>query len=85
MILQILLQVYCRLYWVCFCVQVLEYFHQQKKQRGVDEALLRLYEPIMWRAFKVGNGHGPSVFVHKFVNCQGMDYSTLNNVFFRTL
>lgn len=40
-----------------FCVQVLEYFHQQKKQRGVDEALLRLYEPIIWRAFKVGTGH----------------------------
>ena len=35
------------------CVQVLEYIHQQKKQRGVDEALLRLYQPIIWRAFKV--------------------------------
>ena len=34
-------------------LQVLEYFHQQKKQRGVDEALLRLYQPIIWRAFKV--------------------------------
>ncbi|XP_073235471.1 condensin-2 complex subunit G2-like [Porites lutea] len=35
--------------------KVLEYFHQQKKQRGVDEALLRLYQPIIWRAFKVAN------------------------------
>ncbi|XP_022782675.1 condensin-2 complex subunit G2-like [Stylophora pistillata] len=35
--------------------KVLEYIHQQKKQRGVDEALLRLYQPIIWRAFKVAN------------------------------
>lgn len=58
-------------------MQVLEYFHQQKKQRGVDEALLRLYEPIIWRAFKVGTGHDPSVFVClEFVHCQGMSNST---------
>ncbi|XP_029192981.2 condensin-2 complex subunit G2-like [Acropora millepora] len=35
--------------------KVLEYFHKQKKQRGVDEALLRLYQPIIWRAFKAAN------------------------------
>lgn len=35
--------------------KVLEYFNKQKRQRGVDEALLRLYQPIIWRAFKVPN------------------------------
>ncbi|EDO49585.1 predicted protein [Nematostella vectensis] len=34
---------------------VLGYFHMQKKQKGVDEALVRLYQPILWRAFKVAN------------------------------
>ena len=29
--------------------------HSQKKQRGVDEMLLRLYEPILWRSLKVAN------------------------------
>lgn len=28
--------------------QVLAYTHEQKRQRGVDEMLLRLYEPILW-------------------------------------
>ncbi|XP_013379950.1 condensin-2 complex subunit G2-like [Lingula anatina] len=37
--------------------KVLEYFHQQKKQKGVDEMLLRLYEPILWRSLKVANGN----------------------------
>ncbi|XP_048579547.1 condensin-2 complex subunit G2 isoform X2 [Nematostella vectensis] len=35
--------------------KVLGYFHMQKKQKGVDEALVRLYQPILWRAFKVAN------------------------------
>lgn len=47
-------------------MQVLEYFHQQKKQRGVDEALLRLYEPIIWRAFKVGTGHNMYMYMSLF-------------------
>eukprot|EP01132_Coremiostelium_polycephalum_P000806 gene806-1002_t len=33
----------------------LHYFHSQKKFRGVDEMLLRLYEPIIWRSLKVAN------------------------------
>lgn len=33
--------------------QVLDGFHSRKKERGVDEALHRLYEPILWRALKV--------------------------------
>ncbi|XP_064594781.1 condensin-2 complex subunit G2-like isoform X2 [Liolophura sinensis] len=36
--------------------KVLGYIHKQKKQRGVDEMLLRLYEPILWRSLKVANG-----------------------------
>lgn len=34
--------------------QVLDGIHSHKKERGVDEALVRLYEPILWRALKVG-------------------------------
>ena len=36
--------------------QVLDGFHSHKKERGVDEALVRMYEPILWRALKVANG-----------------------------
>ncbi|KAL6047782.1 Condensin-2 complex subunit G2 [Balamuthia mandrillaris] len=35
--------------------RILSCFHQEKKQRGVDEMLLRLYEPILWRSLKVAN------------------------------
>ncbi|XP_028391007.1 condensin-2 complex subunit G2-like [Dendronephthya gigantea] len=38
--------------------KLLGYFHQQKKHPGVDMVLLKLYEPIIWRACKVAN---PSV------------------------
>ena len=34
-------------------VQVLDGFHAHKKERGVDELLVKLYEPILWRALKV--------------------------------
>ena len=32
---------------------VLDGFHSHKKERGVDEMLVKLYEPILWRALKV--------------------------------
>ena len=32
-------------------------FHGQKKSRGVDEMLLRLYEPILWRGLSAANPH----------------------------
>lgn len=35
--------------------KVLRHIHEQKKQKGVDEMLLRLYEPIIWRSLKVAN------------------------------
>ncbi|XP_041457703.1 condensin-2 complex subunit G2-like [Lytechinus variegatus] len=35
--------------------QLLSYFTKQKRQQGVDSMLLTLYEPILWRAFKVAN------------------------------
>lgn len=35
--------------------QVLDGFHQQKKQKGVDEMLLRLYEPVIRRSLHVAN------------------------------
>ena len=35
--------------------QVLDGFHSHKKERGVDETLVKLYEPILWRALKVGH------------------------------
>ncbi|CAB3996367.1 Condensin-2 complex subunit G2, partial [Paramuricea clavata] len=38
--------------------KLLGFFHQQKKHPGVDKVLLKLYEPIIWRACKVAN---PSV------------------------
>eukprot|EP00051_Salpingoeca_urceolata_P017934 m.249024 g.249024 ORF g.249024 m.249024 type:complete len:1108 (+) comp19082_c0_seq4:119-3442(+) len=38
--------------------RVLDGFHSKKKERGVDEALVRLYEPILWRALRVAR---PSV------------------------
>lgn len=37
--------------------RVLGAFHGQKKARGVDEMLLRLYEPILWRALTAANPH----------------------------
>eukprot|EP00232_Nephroselmis_pyriformis_P015184 CAMPEP_0182884986 /NCGR_PEP_ID=MMETSP0034_2-20130328/19337_1 /TAXON_ID=156128 /ORGANISM="Nephroselmis pyriformis, Strain CCMP717" /LENGTH=877 /DNA_ID=CAMNT_0025018231 /DNA_START=21 /DNA_END=2651 /DNA_ORIENTATION=+ len=36
--------------------RVLDGFHGQKRQRGVDEMLLRLYEPILFRALAAANG-----------------------------
>ena len=30
-------------------------FNEQKRQRGVDAMLLRLWEPILWRALQVAN------------------------------
>ncbi|XP_077993869.1 condensin-2 complex subunit G2-like [Glandiceps talaboti] len=36
--------------------QLMSHFHQQKKHQAVDGMLLRLYEPIIWRALKVANG-----------------------------
>lgn len=35
--------------------QVLNFTHEQKRQRGVDAMLLKLWEPILWRALKVAN------------------------------
>ena len=35
--------------------QVLGYATEQKRQRGVDGMLLRLWEPILWRALKAAN------------------------------
>ncbi|XP_030855770.1 condensin-2 complex subunit G2 [Strongylocentrotus purpuratus] len=35
--------------------QLLSYFTKQKRQQGVDRMLLTLYQPILWRAFKVAN------------------------------
>ena len=34
---------------------MLDGFHSQKKERGVDDMLVRLYQPILWRAMKVAN------------------------------
>ncbi|KAG5179871.1 condensin II non structural maintenance of chromosomes subunit-domain-containing protein [Tribonema minus] len=34
---------------------VLDAFHAQRRQKGVDAALLRLYDPILWRALRVAN------------------------------
>jgi hypothetical protein len=41
--------------------RILAVFHEAKRQRGVDEMLLRLYEPILWRSLKVAN---PAVRCH---------------------
>ena len=38
-------------FMVCFAL--LEAFHSNKKERGVDEMLLRLYDPILWRSTQV--------------------------------
>jgi condensin-2 complex subunit G2 len=34
---------------------ILDAFHLNKKQNGVDELLLRLYEPILFRSLSVAN------------------------------
>ena len=34
---------------------VLSVFHSKKKFKAVDELLARIYEPILWRSFKVAN------------------------------
>ena len=64
---------------------MLEYFHQQKKQRGVDEALLRLYQPIIWRAFKVIQTK-TLTFVHAIKNfCHRVTNSFVLVIFFFTI
>ena len=34
---------------------LLDAFHDKKSERGVDETLTRLYQPILWRALKAAN------------------------------
>jgi condensin-2 complex subunit G2 len=36
-------------------LRVLDGFHLKKKEAGVDAMLLRLYEPLLWRALKAAN------------------------------
>lgn len=36
-------------------LRILSGLHQQKRVRGVDEMLHRLYEPILWRHLKAAN------------------------------
>jgi len=38
--------------------RILNVFHGNKTQPGVDEMLFRLYEPILWRALKVAHPTG---------------------------
>lgn len=35
--------------------KILDYIHRQKRQKGVDEMLNRLYAPILWRSLKAAN------------------------------
>lgn len=35
--------------------RILCYIHNQKKQKGVEDMLLKLYDPILWRSLKVAN------------------------------
>lgn len=35
--------------------RVLDAFHTKKLERGVDEMLVRLYKPIIWRGLRAGN------------------------------
>ncbi|EDV27825.1 uncharacterized protein TRIADDRAFT_63696 [Trichoplax adhaerens] len=35
--------------------RILDQFHREKKQSGVDKMLLTLYQPIIWRSLKVAN------------------------------
>lgn len=37
--------------------KVLGFFYAKKKHSGVDEMLVRLFEPILWRSLKVANPH----------------------------
>ena len=37
------------------CRAVIDAWVQQKKQRGVDDVLLRCYGPILWRSLEVAN------------------------------
>lgn len=39
--------------FLAICYQVLQGFTEKKRERGVDEMLVRLYQPILWRALKV--------------------------------
>ena len=49
---------------------ILEYFHGQKRQPGVDEMLCRLYEPVIWRNLKSANAgvrsNAARLFIHAF-------------------
>ncbi len=38
--------------------RVLNGWHEKRKQRGVDEMLARLYQPILWRGLKAANPLG---------------------------
>ena len=50
--------------------QVLAPLHDAKRQRGVDAMLLKLWEPILWRALKCANPHvrknAATLFVEAF-------------------
>mmetsp|Transcript_50826 Transcript_50826/g.99634 ORF Transcript_50826/g.99634 Transcript_50826/m.99634 type:complete len:1179 (-) Transcript_50826:273-3809(-) len=50
--------------------RVLNVFHVNKRQKGVDEMLHRLYTPILWRAMKVANPvvrrNAASLFIEAF-------------------
>ena len=50
--------------------QVLAFTNEQKRQRGVDAMLLRLWEPILWRALQCANPHvrknAATLFVEAF-------------------
>lgn len=50
--------------------KVLRVFHENKKQKGVDEMLYRLYSPIIWRCMSVANPivrrNAASLFVDTF-------------------
>ena len=50
--------------------QILAYVHDQKRQRGVDQMLLKLWEPILFRALTMANPHvrrnAATLFVEAF-------------------
>ncbi|EDQ85542.1 uncharacterized protein MONBRDRAFT_34252 [Monosiga brevicollis MX1] len=49
-------------------------FHEKKQERGVDEMLTKLYEPLLWRALKVANP-----FVRRNAACLLADVFPLTN------
>ena len=60
--------------------EILDYFNSQRKYKGVDKMLLRLYEPLLWRNLKVTNSQVRLNALSLFINAFPLQDSDASNV-----